>query len=138
MDNAKVTEERIRQLEAMIANLKSSQDNTELFIKSLNRDMAEVQTTLYGSAGKAGVFQRGIVAILLDVQTLASENQKAIHDLIDLINQQRRESEIVQEAIRAESDKSFDRIKRLFTLAGGIITVITLLQLIINWIISLP
>lgn len=136
MDN--MTDEEVKRLETMIADLKKSQAQTDLTIATINKDVADVQTALYGSQGRAGSFQRGLVSLYMDVQEITLQNRQSIAELIDLFKQQTREAELVQTAIKTESDKSFEKMKRMFTIAGGIITLITLMQLILNWLLANP
>ena len=144
MDNH-VTDEEVKRLEKMIADLYRSNDENKIVMTSLNRDLSsvqndlgDVQTALYGSQGKAGSFQRGLVSLFLDVQSTVIQNQKQISDLADLFERQQRESVLVRDTIKAESDASYEKMKRMFSIAGGVITVITLLQLLLNIRLAVP
>lgn len=139
------SDEQLRELESAVNKLSESQMSSELVLKqlsldfgALSREQAEIRGVIFGTSGLAGNFQKGLITLMLDMQKTASSNQEAIEALLERADRESRERAIVADALSKSSTESFDKLKRLITIAGGVLTIITLLQVIINFLLSTP
>lgn len=139
------SDEQLRKLESAVNKLSESQMSSELVLKQLSLDFStlskeqtEIRGVIFGTSGLAGNFQKGLITLMLDMQKTTSSNQETIEALLERAERESRERMIIQDALNKSSTESFDKLKRLITIAGGVLTFITLLQVIINFLLSTP
>lgn len=144
IDNMK-SDEQLRRLESAVHKLSESQLSSELVLKQLSadfgaltRDQFEIKGVLFGTSGLAGGFQKGLITLMMEMQALSHENQKSIEHLLERTERESRERELIQETLNKASAENFDKLKRLITIAGGVLTVITLLQVVLNFLLASP